>query len=380
VKVGIVGQGYVGSALGKAAHSVGHEVIGIEIDQNRLTTLENEVEYRITSNFTELSTCKIVVIAVPTPLDERGNPDISYIKDACTSLSQVLTERTLVINESTSFPGTLRKTIAPTLGPKNLYASAPERIDPANSKWNIFNTPRVIAGLNNQALLEAFNFYKSFCDSVIKVSTPEVAETAKLFENTFRQVNIALVNELSVITSSLEIPTNEVILAASSKPFGFMPFSPSLGVGGHCIPVDPIYLSYAAAERGINAQFINLATRVNSEMPKVIVDKVEKLLGKKLRGLEVQVAGIAYKSGVSDLRESPALKLIDLLRNLGAKVTWHDNYVEEWNGEISQPLQEVEVGLIATNHPKVDYSTWKHGRTTVFDLSANLHSDWNRVL
>jgi UDP-N-acetyl-D-glucosamine dehydrogenase len=378
MRVAIIGQGYVGSALGIAAHGAGHEVLGIEIDSARLASLS--VPYRTSNEYAEVSGSRIVVIAVPTPLNARREPDLSFVRSACESLKSVLNSSALVINESTSYPGTLRNVIAPILGDAHLYASAPERVDPANQKWGIGNTPRLVAGLDDVATKKAVEFYRSFCKEVVEVSSPEVAEAAKLFENTFRQVNIALVNEFAQIASALGISTFETLQAAATKPYGFMSFIPSIGVGGHCIPVDPSYLSHAAREVGVEASFINLANKVNESMPEYVANRIEMASGGSLKGRSVQIAGISYKADVSDTRESPALALMSALRSKGAEVTWCDEVVKSWKNERSTPLSSVDVGVIATTHTGVDYSPWKNGHTMVIDVSTAAHTGWPKFL
>lgn len=378
MRVAIIGQGYVGSALGIAAHGAGHEVVGIEIDKARLSSLS--VPYRTSDEYAVISGSEIVVIAVPTPLNSQREPDLSFLKSACDSLKEVLNSSTLVINESTSYPGTLRNVIAPILGDLHLYASAPERIDPANEKWGIGNTTRLVAGLNDLATQKAKDFYQSFCKEVVVVSSPEVAEAAKLFENTFRQVNIALVNEFAQIASALGISTFETLQAAATKPYGFMSFIPSIGVGGHCIPVDPSYLSFAAQEVGVEASFINLANKVNESMPDYVASRIEMAIGGSLQGRSVQIAGISYKADVSDTRESPALSLMEALRNKGAEVSWCDEVVKTWKNERSTPLSSVEIGIIATAHTGVDYSPWKNEKTMVIDVSTSSTTGWPKFL
>jgi UDP-N-acetyl-D-glucosamine dehydrogenase len=212
------------------------------------------------------------------------------------------------------------------------------------------------------------------------LSSPEVAEAAKLFENTFRQVNIALVNEFAQIANSLGISTSETLEAASSKPYGFMPFLPSIGVGGHCIPVDPSYLSFAASNAGVEARFINLANEVNAGMPEFVVRRIKNLANGDLKGKTIQIAGISYKAGVADTRESPALVLISLLKSFGAEVSWHDEVVGSWDDEASKPLFGADIGVIATAHPGVDYGPWKNGKTMVIDVSTAPHTGWPKFL
>lgn len=380
MKVAIIGQGYVGSALGIAANEAGHDVLGIDIDSKRRSELASSIGYPVSADYSSVQGSDVVVIAVPTPLNEKREPDLTFLESACKSLAAVLKSSVLVVNESTSYPGTLRNVIAPILGDVHLYAAAPERIDPANEKWGIENTPRLVSGLSSEATSKALDFYRSFCEEVVAVSTPEVAEAAKLFENTFRQVNIALVNEFAQIAQALGISTFETLGAAATKPYGFMPFLPSIGVGGHCIPVDPSYLSFAAEKVGVEASFINLANNVNASMPEYLAARISELLGGSVSGKTIQVAGISYKAGVADTRESPALKLISLLRGAGAKVSWHDQVVGEWNGESSTPLSSVDLGVIATAHEGVDYSAWKNEKTMVIDVSTSSNTGWPKFL
>lgn len=374
--VGVVGQGYVGSQLSTIAAESGHVVYGIEADSRRIESLKDS-NYQVFSDFSKLKSCEVVVIAVPTPLDESQNPDLSFLVSACEEMKYHLKSGTLVINESTSYPGTLRGVIATILGEKFLYASAPERVDPGNEIWGIKNTPRLVGGLTEQALTKAVKFYRTFCDEIIEVSSPEVAEAAKLFENTFRQVNIALVNQFAQINRQLGIPTFETLGAAATKPFGFMPFLPSIGVGGHCIPVDPNYLSYIAEEAGISSQFIKLANEVNLGMPEYVASEIDSKFG--LMGKKVQIAGISYKAGVADTRESPSITFIKALRDRGADVSWSDSLVKEFAGEKSVPISKVDIGVICTAHPDVDYSPWKNG-TIVVDVSTAQDLGWPKFL
>jgi UDP-N-acetyl-D-glucosamine dehydrogenase len=377
MRVGVIGQGYVGTALSEALTSVSHEVTGIETNPSRVLSLKN-VGYKVSNDYSELSETEVIVIAVPTPLDKNRKPDLSYIKSATNLISKYVNPNTLVINESTSYPGTLRHVIAPIIGNNCLFASAPERVDPGNEKWNIRNTPRVIGGLTSAATKLAFELYESICDEVHEVENPEIAEASKLFENTFRQVNIALVNEFTQICQTLEIPVHKVLDAAETKPYGFMKFLPGVGVGGHCIPVDPIYLSYVAEVSGQKASFIDLANEVNSNMPKYIVNQLLKNID--LLNKSVQIIGIAYKSNTADCRESPALKLIELLREEGAIVTWHDEYVSEIDNEKSEPIKQCDLAIICTVHDDVDYSFWKRNGIPVFDVSINQDLGYGKFL
>jgi UDP-N-acetyl-D-glucosamine dehydrogenase len=291
-------------------------------------------------------------------------------------IAEYAKNNSLIINESTSYPGTLREFIKPIIESNSnhqfMFASAPERIDPANISWNISITPRLISGISHEAIAKSLEFYSSFCNKITVVSSPEVAESAKLFENTFRQVNIALVNELSIITNRMGISAHEVVEAASTKPFGFMPFYPSIGVGGHCIPVDPSYLSYKAEQLGLKANFIDLANQLNRDMPKKVAKKVQLELNGSLKNKRIQIAGVAYKPNVSDIRESPSLILINELEQLGAEVSWFDPLVGSIGNRKSKPLDsQIDLGLIVSPHSNMDFSLWKNSGVKVLDLSAN---------
>jgi UDP-N-acetyl-D-glucosamine dehydrogenase len=364
----VVGQGYVGTALSKAASAAGHKVFGLDNDLERISELKKIVSYEIFSTFPKGQDFDSVIIAVPTPLNVHRKPDLTYLESACRGLASNLQKSTLIINESTSYPGTLRNLIAPILGANHLYATAPERVDPANETWKIKNTPRLISGLTSEATEQALALYRTFCEVVVEVSTPEVAEAAKLFENTFRQVNIALANEFAQICEVLGISAWEALDAAETKPFGFMRFSPSMGVGGHCIPIDPLYLLNEAKSRGYEAKLISQADRINQENINFVLRRILEEFG-SVKGKKVQIAGLSYKPGVNDLRESKATALMLKLREKGAEVIWHDEYVLSWGGEKSAPIQSVDLGIIATPHPNVDYSRWISENTKVVDVS-----------
>jgi len=405
MRITVVGQGYVGLPISICAAEAGHTVFGFDTDQDKISKLKlgitdspevstdklldlqlrNKISF--SSSINDGSESSIFIIAVPTPLDSQQKPDLSFLTSACELIAQVAGPNSLIINESTSYIGTLRDLIKPIIdklsGLIDLnYAVAPERIDPGNKVWNIKTTPRNIGGLTTAATQQTADFYSSFCDSVNVVSSPEVAECAKLFENTFRQVNIALINELSQVARKLHFSTFEAVRAAATKPFGFMPFYPSIGVGGHCIPVDPSYLSYSAELVGFDTKFIKLANQVNSSMPKIITERIVDFLGGDLIGKHVQVAGISYKPDISDLRESPALDLIRELKISGAKVSWHDPLVAIYEGQQSMALNSaVDLGLIVTPHSQIDFSIWKKANVKVLDLSANSNNyGWPKFL
>ena len=394
----------MGQSLAIAAANAGHIVLGYDVNpdlinqlvdgnsyvpgvnSNALFELQKKGNFTPTTNAQLISNSEIVIIAVPTPLDVNRQPDLSFVFSACKVIAENCHSGTLIINESTSYPGTLRNVIVPTVekaGKKEfMFASAPERVDPGNSDWNIGNTPRVIAGLNAEATSKAIQFYSTFCSSLYEASSPEIAEASKLFENTFRQINISLVNEFSIISKALGFSTHEAIKAASTKPFGFMPFFPSIGVGGHCIPVDPIYLSHVAESVGIEPKFIKLANSTNLNMPSVVAHQINNFIQGGLSGKKVQIAGIAYKPGVPDMRESPVVYLIKELKKLGGEVIWCDPLVSEYNGEKSTPLTlDIDLGLIITPHEEFDFSIWKNSKIQVLDLSPNLiNFGWPKFL
>ncbi len=395
MKVAIIGQGYVGLTI--AAFAAEHfEVIGFDSNQkivNQLNSGKSHIEgvesalltkwvkagrYRASAQGNDIRDCEIVVIAVPTPLTLDRKPDLSFIDSACKTIGQNLSKPALVINESTSFPGTLRDFIKPTINEyssaqvDHLYAISPERVDPGRSDFNQKNTPRLYAGLTPEASEKTRDFYSKFCDNLVEVSSPEVAEAAKLFENTFRQVNIALVNEFAQIAHSLGISVYETLDAANTKPYGFMKFTPSAGVGGHCIPVDPTYLAAVAEEHGAPATFIRRANEVNLEMSEYIVRRVSEDNGGTLQRKNILVVGVAYKPNVADVRETAADLVIQHLRNQGAVVSWHDDIVGSWKGESSTPLQGADIAVVVTKHDSVDEKKILASAPYVFDTSGKV--------
>jgi UDP-N-acetyl-D-glucosamine dehydrogenase len=373
MKIAIIGLGYVGQSIAQAAVGAGHSVIGFDTNSDVISSLKISGDFKGTTDAALLSEAEVVVIAVPTPLDSVRKPDLSAVHAACNTIIENVKKPVLVINESTSYPGTLRSEIAGKIekasGLGHMYASSPERVDPGNQKWTQKNTPRLLAGLTPEATALARKFYSSFCDEIIEVSTPEVAEAAKLFENTFRQVNIALVNEFAQISDALDVPTREVLDAAATKPFGFMSFQPGPGVGGHCIPVDPSYLAYVAENVGVPAEFIKRANQVNLGMPEYVVSRIVKDVG-LLKGKKVVVVGIAYKANVSDTREAPAALIIDELNKQGAEVSWHDPVVGTWNGQSSSELKGFDVAIVVTKHDVVGESAIKSSAAYVFDCTG----------
>ena len=375
MKIAIIGQGYVGRSIAQAAVGAGHSVVGFDSNSDVISALKISGDFKGSTDAALIESAEVVVIAVPTPLDGARTPDLSAVKAACKTIIENVKKPVLVINESTSYPGTLRNEIAAEIegasGLGHLYAASPERVDPGNEKWNQKNTPRLLAGLTPEATALARKFYSSFCDQIVEVSNPEVAEAAKLFENTFRQVNIALVNEFAQISDALDIPTREVLKAAATKPFGFMSFQPGPGVGGHCIPVDPSYLAHVAESAGVPATFIRYANEVNLGMPAYVVSRVAGDVG-SLKGKKVVVVGIAYKANVTDTREAPAALVISELQKLGAEVSWHDPVVKTWNGQSSCDLKGFEAAIVVTKHDVVSESDIKACAPYVFDCTGSI--------
>ena len=390
MRVAIIGQGYVGLTIAVGAAGAGHSVVGFDVNDGLVTALNggrSHIEgisdsdlaafiasgnYQAVTDATVLDGCDVIVIAVPTPLDDSRNPDLSFVHAAADLIAKNVKNPALIVNESTSYPGTLRKEIVARIsGVEHLYASSPERVDPGNTQWGTKNTPRLIGGLTPVAVAKAKEFYGSFCDSIIEVSSPEVAEAAKIFENTFRQVNIALVNEFAQIADALGISGREVIDAAATKPYGFMEFNPGPGVGGHCIPVDPSYLAHVANEVGVPATFIKRANEVNLAMPAYVVKRVIAGAGGSIKAKKVVVVGVSYKSNVADTRETPAATVIDLLREQGAVVTWHDDLVGNWRGETSSPISGADIVVLVTKHDGLDLAAVK-ACDYVFDCTGTV--------
>lgn len=395
MRVSIIGQGYVGLTISAFA-AKSHQVVGFDLNASTVSQLNQGLShiegvasadikqaiylgnYLATTDGSQIKDSEIVVIAVPTPLDENRKPDLSYIDSACKTIAANLTGPALIINESTSYPGTLRNYIKPVIEKyskekiEHQYAISPERVDPGREDFNQKNTSRLYAGLTPEATSRTREFYSSFCDNLVEVSSPEVAEAAKLFENTFRQVNIALVNELAQISHALGIDVRETLDAAGTKPYGFMKFQPSAGVGGHCIPVDPSYLADVAEKAGVTATFIQRANEVNLEMPNYIAQRVAKDNGGSLKGKKVLVVGVAYKPNVADTRETPAELLISALEDLGAIVNWSDPVVGSWHGKESAGLNGAEIAVVVTMHDVVSAEDILKSAPYVFDTTGKV--------
>ena len=394
-KIAVIGQGYVGLTISAFAGN-SFQIVGFDnnpriveqlnrgishiegVESELIRKMISESRYIATNLGSDLADVDIVVIAVPTPLSLDRKPDLGFIDSACQTIAENIKNPVLVINESTSFPGTLRNYIKPAIEKysssrvEHMYAISPERVDPGRGDFNQRNTPRLFAGLTPEASKMTRDFYSKFCDQLIEVSSPEVAEAAKLFENTFRQVNIALVNEFAQITHSLGISVYETLDAANTKPYGFMKFTPSAGVGGHCIPVDPTYLAAIAEEHGAPATFIRRANEVNLEMSKYVVDRVQADNGRSLSGKSVLVVGVAYKPNVADVRETAAELVIEHLRERGAIVSWHDDVVGTWKSERSAPLAGADIAVVVTMHDSVKSADVIASAPYVFDTTGKL--------
>jgi UDP-N-acetyl-D-glucosamine dehydrogenase len=398
--VGIMGLGYVGLPLAVAFAEEGHDVVAVDIDPRKIEALTSGDSYiedisserlravlgRIdaTTRAANLSRCDAVLVCVPTPLTANREPDLGPLIAATRALADALQSGQLVVLESTTYPGTTRERMAPMLEESGLVAGrdfnvafSPERVDPGRTDFTLRNTPKVIGGLTEACGDRAEALYRQVCDNIVRVSTPEAAELTKLLENIFRSVNIALVNEMAMLTDRMGIDIWEVVDAAATKPYGFMRFEPGPGMGGHCLPVDPFYLSWRAREFDLTTEFIELAGKVNQQMPYHCVAKVERVLNgasKAVRGSRIAVFGVSYKPGVGDVRESPALKIVALLGALGADLVYHDPHVPSLpdGGLHSVPFEEAvegaDLALIVTAHPGVDHTAVVDRVPLVVDL------------
>lgn len=393
MKIAVVGQGYVGLNTAILFAEAGNTVVGIDSDKSvvmsvsgrlvdvfgisasRIAKLDN---YSISSDYTGLSDADAVIIAVPTPLS-NGMPDLSHLISAVTSVLANISKDSAIIIESTCAPFTLRNTIYPIVQKSNhkiLLGVSPERIDPGNHSFNISNISRLVAGIDDDSATFTYNLYSKICSNVVMVSSPEVAEAAKIFENTFRLVNISLVNEVSKVLNGIGISPYEVLAAANTKPYGIMKFDPSAGAGGHCIPIDPTYFNYMPVSNPPYSEFIGLSNSINDSMPEWIVDKISNYLD-GLNGKKIQVVGISYKPNVPDTRESAAIKVLKLLADAGASVTWHDEVVRVWNGQISEDLDDdVDLGIILVNHTYLKLDFWNVKKISVVPIS-NADLIWN---
>jgi len=395
-----MGQGYVGLPLAVAYAEEGHHVIAMDTDARKVEAIRRAESYiedipserlaavadriEATTHCQRLARCDAVLICVPTPLTANREPDLGPLVSATRALSSVLQSGQLVVVESTTYPGTTRERIAPILEESGLVAGqdfylafSPERVDPGRTDYTLRTTPKIVGGFTDECADRAIALYEVVCDTVVRVSTPDAAELSKLLENIFRSVNIALVNEMAMLADRMGIDIWEVVDAAATKPYGFMRFDPGPGMGGHCLPVDPFYLAWRAREFDMTAEFIELAGKVNQFMPYHCVEKVERVLNdaaKSVRGSRIAVFGVSYKAGVGDLREAPALKIIRVLRGLGADLVYHDPHVPELNeldlrsARFHEALDGADLALIVTAHPGVDYDAIVERAPLVLDL------------
>jgi UDP-N-acetyl-D-glucosamine dehydrogenase len=388
MKIGIVGLGYVGLPLAVAFAEAGHEVVGLDSDQRKVEGINagrSHIEdisdatlaplgklLRASANQADLASCEAVIICVPTPLTGSREPDLTYLLDSATALSQVLQPEQLVVLESTTYPGTTRERLLPILEESGLSAGrdfhiafSPERIDPGRTDYTVKTTPKLIGGITPACTERARELYSLICDEVVVLSSPETAELSKLLENIFRSVNIALVNEMAQLCDRLGIDIWEVVDAASTKPFGFMRFDPGPGMGGHCLPVDPFYLAFKAREHDFYPEFIELAGKVNQTQPAFCVERIERALndvGKPVNGSKILILGVSYKAGVGDIRESPSLKITKRLIDLGGDVSYYDPHVPALTDlglgsvDLDEALASADLAAIVTAHPSVDYN------------------------
>jgi UDP-N-acetyl-D-glucosamine dehydrogenase len=403
-RTGVIGLGYVGLPLAIEFAHAGFKAVGIDVDQRKVEAVNGGTSYIVdtadeeiaslvatgrlaaTTDFNVIAECDTINICVPTPLRKTKDPDMTYILAAVAEIKKYIRPGQLVILESTTYPGTTDEVVLPALEESGLkvgqdffLAFSPERIDPGNKQYQTRNIPKVVGGVTAQCTQVAKTLYEQSIDSVVPVSSTRVAEMVKLLENTFRSVNIGLVNELALMSAKLHINVWEVIDAAATKPFGFMPFYPGPGLGGHCIPIDPFYLGWKAKMNGFEPRFIELAGQINESMPKFVVDKVTDALnddGKAVRNARVHVLGVAYKRDVNDVRESPALHVIKMLLDKGAKVTYSDPFapsIREDGMEMSHvPVREaLEAGtdcvVLLTDHSAFNYPEIVHLAPMIID-------------
>jgi UDP-N-acetyl-D-glucosamine dehydrogenase len=388
MSIGIIGLGYVGLPLAVAFAEAGEQVVAIDVDESKITAIEAGESYieditserlqaalpniEAWSHFAPLARADAVLICVPTPLTSNREPDLQPLISAGKALGNVVQRGQLVVLESTTYPGTTREQLVPLLEHRGLavgdglnVAFSPERVDPGRTDYTLRTTPKVVGGLTPECTERAVEIYEKVCDEVIRVSSPEAAEMSKLLENIFRSVNIAMVNELAMLADRMGLDIWEVIDAAATKPYGFMRFEPGPGMGGHCLPVDPFYLAWRAREFHMSTEFIELAGKINQQMPYYCVERIERALNdaaKAVRGSRIALLGVSYKGGVGDVRESPALRIMELLAERGAILSYHDPYVPALpeHGLANSPLQETldaDAVVLVTAHPDTDYAS-----------------------
>ena len=399
-KIGVIGLGYVGLPLAVSFAREGCEVVGVDIDARKVQAIEDGQSYvedvsaadlaavserlHVGTRYAPLADVEAVLICVPTPLTRNREPDLGPLVEAGRALAGVLRAGQLVVLESTTYPGTTRERLMPLLEESGLSAGrdfhlafSPERVDPGRTDFTMRTTPKLVGGLTPACASRARELYETVSDEIVEMSSPEAAELAKLLENVFRSVNIALVNELAMLTDRMGIDVWEVVDAAATKPYGFMRFEPGPGMGGHCLPVDPFYLAWRAREFDMPTEFVELAGKINQQMPYHCVAKAQRALNERglaVKGARIAIIGVSYKPGVGDVRESPALKIIDLLRELGAEVGYHDPHVPELpelglsSVELEQAIGDADLALIVTAHPSVDHAEIARRARLVVDL------------
>jgi UDP-N-acetyl-D-glucosamine dehydrogenase len=388
MSVGIIGLGYVGLPLAVAFAEAGEQVVAVDVDPRKVAAIREGDSYiedipserlaavldriHATSHYQPLARADAVVICVPTPLTPNREPDLGALISSAEALSQVLQRGQLVVLESTTYPGTTREQLVPILehgselrvGEDVNVAFSPERVDPGRTDYTLKNTPKVIGGVTEACTDRAATLYGLVCDNLVRVSTPEAAEMTKLLENIFRSVNIALVNELAILSERMGIDIWEVVDAASTKPYGFMRFEPGPGMGGHCLPVDPFYLTWRAREFHMSTEFIELAGKINQQMPYHCVERIEHALNqqaKPVKGSRITILGVSYKGGVGDMRESPALRIMEVLQSRGADIRYHDPYVPSLpelglqSTPLEQATQDADANVLVTAHPGIDH-------------------------
>ena len=401
MSVGVIGLGYVGLPLAVAFAEAGEHVVAVDVDPRKVAAIRAGESYiedisserlaavlpqiHATSHYQPLARADAVLICVPTPLTVNREPDLSALLSSAHALGHVLQRGQLVVLESTTYPGTTREQLVPILeqeselrvGDEVNVAFSPERVDPGRTDYQLKNTPKVIGGMTPTCGDRAAELYGQICDHIVRVSTPEAAEMTKLLENIFRSVNIALVNELAILSDRMGIDIWEVVDAASTKPYGFMPFEPGPGMGGHCLPVDPFYLTWRAREFHMSTEFIELAGKINQQMPYHCVERIERALNdaaKPVRGSRIAILGVSYKGGVGDIRESPALRIIEVLAGRGAEIRYHDPYVPSLpdlglqNTPLEEATRDADAIVLVTAHPGIDHSALAREAPLFVDL------------
>jgi UDP-N-acetyl-D-glucosamine dehydrogenase len=401
MSVGVIGLGYVGLPLAVAFAEAGEDVVAVDVDPRKVAAIRAGESYiedissgrlaavlpqiHATSHYQPLARADAVLICVPTPLTANREPDLDALISSARALGLVLQRGQLVVLESTTYPGTTRERLVPILeqeselrvGEEVNVAFSPERVDPGRTDYNLKNTPKVIGGVTPACGDRAAELYGRICDHIVRVSTPEAAEMTKLLENIFRSVNIALVNELAILSDRMGIDIWEVVDAASTKPYGFMRFEPGPGMGGHCLPVDPFYLTWRAREFHMSTEFIELAGKINQQMPYHCVERIEGALNqhaKPVKGSRIAILGVSYKGGVGDIRESPALRIIEVLAGRGAEIRYHDPYVPSLpdlglqNIPLEQATQDADAIVLVTAHPGIDHAALARDARLFVDL------------